>query len=38
LMAKFKDLKILHVMGHKGEEGNERANRLAVSAAKSRGK
>ncbi len=38
LMAKFKDLRILHVKGHAGDAGNERANRLAVLASKSRGK
>ncbi len=36
LMAEFKDLKIIHVKGHEGDEGNERANRLAVCASKSR--
>ncbi len=37
LMAKFKDLKVIHVRGHTGDEENERANDLAVSAARGGG-
>lgn len=33
LMAGFKDLELIHVRGHNGLEGNERADRLATSAA-----
>jgi ribonuclease HI len=36
-MAEFKDLKLFHVRGHTGDEGNEAANRLAVSAAQGKG-
>lgn len=34
LMAKFKDVKIVKIKGHAGEEGNERADFLATSAIK----
>ncbi len=33
-MVSFKDLKIIKVKGHAGEEGNERADHLATSAIK----
>jgi ribonuclease HI len=33
-MAGFKDLKLIKVKGHAGEEGNERADHLATSAIK----
>lgn len=33
LMSGFKDLELIHVRGHNGLEGNERADRLATSAA-----
>jgi ribonuclease HI len=33
-MADFKDLKLIKVKGHAGEEGNERADHLATSAIK----
>ena len=35
-MAAFKDLKIVKIKGHAGLEGNERADRLAVQAIKTR--
>jgi len=37
LMTKFRDLKLIKVRGHAGHEGNERADFLATSAARSGG-
>jgi ribonuclease HI len=37
LMGKFRDIGLIKIRGHAGDEGNERADRLAVSAVQSRG-